>query len=271
MLLLGKGPDGPAARAILPEEVVKLSGGGRLGKEATSEAVRHALLQSPRALCELSVRWVAAQVDPKVGVCRLQWEEESRRVLEQWLGENPANAGASIVGGGKGKGKKNPNRNLPPHERAMKAMSFVLRHAAGTPECPISEEGWVKWSDLRAHEACRRYESWALWDAIEKDAKDRVVATPDAQGEWWIAAWSGHTQDRVVGPAAIVPPPELPETLIHRKHTASIQRRGLLRQSRDLHFHNPGSSSGKWRADLETCVEIDVRHASTWMCGWGCK
>ncbi|CAK9060602.1 Uncharacterized protein SCF082_LOCUS31884 [Durusdinium trenchii] len=122
---------------------------------------------------------------------------------------------------------------------------------------------------LLASGACRRYESWALWDAIEKDAKDRVVATPDAEGEWWIAAWSGHTQDRVVGPAAIVPPPELPETLIHgtfRKHTASIQRRGLLRQSRDLHFHNPGSSSGKWRADLETCVEIDVRHASNLGC-----
>ena len=90
-----------------------------------------------------------------------------------------------------------------------------------------------------------------------------------AQGEWWVAAWSGHTQDRVVGPAARVPHDELPEELIHgsyRRHTASIQKKGLLHQSRDLHFHDPRSSSGKWRLVLETCVTIDVKRASDLGC-----
>ena len=146
----------------------------------------------------------------------------------------------------------------------MFAMSYVLRHKAGTPECPINEEGWVRWEDLKAHYACRRFGDWTLWNAIEVDAKDRVIASPDSQGRWWVAAWSGHTLERVVGPAAIVPSAELPSTLIHgpyHRHTASIQRKGLLRQSRDIHFHDPDSSSGKWRVDLETRVEIDVKKA----------
>lgn len=122
----------------------------------------------------LATKWAAAQVEPKVGVCKLQWEEESRRILEAWLEENPAKPGTMVVGGG---GKKSKNKDLPIHEQAMKAMSFVLRHSAGTPECPINEEGWVRWDDLRAHEACRRFGAWTLWQAIEDDAKDRVVAT----------------------------------------------------------------------------------------------
>eukprot|EP00438_Fugacium_kawagutii_P025619 Skav209722 [mRNA] locus=scaffold528:374935:391817:- [translate_table: standard] len=147
----------------------------------------------------------------------------------------------------------------------MKSMSYVLRHAAGTPECPISEEGWVKWDDLIAHESCRRYGGWTLWEAVEADAKDRVVATPDSDEVWWVAAWSGHTQERVVGPAAIVPANELPAVLSHgsyRRHTASIQKKGLLRKTRDLHFHDPESRTGKWRLDLETCVKVNVKAAS---------
>eukprot|EP00438_Fugacium_kawagutii_P003850 Skav230671 [mRNA] locus=scaffold2185:281771:289747:+ [translate_table: standard] len=163
-----------------------------------------------------------------------------------------------------GRGKKK-NQELPLNEQAMKSMSYVLRHSAGTPECPISEEGWVKWDDLRSHESCRRYGWQTLWDAIETDAKDRVVATPDSDGVWWVAAWSGHTQERVVGPAAIVPPNELPKVLVHgsyRRHTASIQKKGLLRKSRDVHFHDPESRTGKWRLDLETCVKVNVKAAS---------
>ena len=270
LLLLGKGPDGPAARTILPMEVVKLAGGRKICAEADPQLeVKKALLRSPRSLCDLAVRWASSQVDPKVGVCRLQWEEESQRVLEKWLSENPADVCPLVVGGKGGRGRKNKNRDLPLNEQAMKGMSYVLRHAAGTPECPITEEGWVRWQDLRAHESCQRFGERILWQAIEEDAKDRVVATSDAQGDWWVAAWSGHTQDRVVGPAAIVPSQELPEVLIHgsyRRHTASIQKRGFLRQSRDLHFHDPKSSSGKWRLDLETRVEIDVRQASALGC-----
>ena len=266
LLLLGKGPDGPAARTILPLEVVRLVGANPRGEDGVEDQVQEALSCTPRALCELSVLWSASQVDQKVGVCKLQWEEESRRVLERWLIENPASPSPLVVGG---RGKKSKNKSLPINEQAMKSMSYVLRHSAGTPECPINEEGWVRWRDLTAHESCRHFGGWTLWEAIEADEKDRVIATPDEDGEWWVAAWSGHTQDKVVGPAAIVPPEELPERLIHGsyvRHTASIQKKGLLRQSRDLHFHDPRSQSGKWRLDLETCVEIDVRVASTKGC-----
>ena len=34
-----------------------------------------------------------------------------------------------------------------------------------------------------------------LWQAIEEDAKDKVVFTSGAQGDWWVAARSGHTQE----------------------------------------------------------------------------
>eukprot|EP00438_Fugacium_kawagutii_P015705 Skav235328 [mRNA] locus=scaffold520:603852:614712:+ [translate_table: standard] len=262
LLLLGKGPDGPAARVIQPQEVCKLVEGSTFHEGLVADdRVRKALLAAPRVLCDLATRWAAAQVEQKVGVCKLHWEEESRKVLEQWLEKNPPNLSFSMVGG---RGKKK-NKDLPINEQAMKSMSYVLRHAAGTPECPISEEGWVKWDDLSSHESCRRYGGWTLWDAIEADAKDRVVATPDADGVWWVAAWSGHTQERVVGPAAIVPPNELPNVLVHgsyRRHTASIQKKGLLRKSRDLHFHDPESRTGKWRLDLETCVKVNVKAAS---------
>ena len=35
--------------------------------------------------------------------------------------------------------------------------------------------------------------------------------TKDRDGLWWVAAWSGHTQDRVIGHSAIVPAEELPQ------------------------------------------------------------
>eukprot|EP00438_Fugacium_kawagutii_P010033 Skav212665 [mRNA] locus=scaffold1227:565246:577475:+ [translate_table: standard] len=267
LLLLGKGPDGPSARVMQASEAYRLTGGtifhdGLL----TNDEVKRTLACAPRALCELAARWASSQVEPKVGVCKLQWEEESRRILDQWLQDNPAKFGAVVVGG---KAKKSKNKDLPVLEQAMKSISYVLRHAAGTPECPISEEGWVRWEDLAAHESCRKHGGWRLWEAIEADAKDRVVATPDADGGWWVAAWSGHTQDKVVGPAAVVPTDELPRVLNHgsyRRHTASIQQKGLLRQKRDLHFHDPESRSGKWRLDLETCVRVDVRKASAAGC-----
>lgn len=80
-----KGMDGPAARAILPMEVVKLVGGRKICEEADPQLeVKKALLRSLRSLCDLSVKWASSQVDPKVGFCRLQWEEESQRVLEKY-------------------------------------------------------------------------------------------------------------------------------------------------------------------------------------------
>lgn len=199
-------------------------------------------------------------MEPKVGVCKLKWEEETEQVLMTWLKQNPANGGLSSLVGGKKKGKE----RLPESERAMKSISYVLRHGAGTAQCPISEEGWVRWDDLVDYESCRRFGGWAFWQAVEDDAKSRVIAKPDRDGVWWVAAWSGHTQDRVVGPAAVVPVEELPAILVHgsyRRHSASIQKKGLLRQRRDLHFHDPNTNSEKWRMDLETRIDIDISKA----------
>ena len=200
----------------------------------------------------------------KVGVCELRWERESQEILESWLRANPAKKGALVVGGGRKK-----REGLSQWERAMKSMCYVLRHGSGTPECPITEEGWVRWQDVVSHESCRRFGERVLWEAVETDSKDRVVTTPDNAGCWWLAAWSGHTQERVIGPAAVVPRAELPERLVHGsyiRHSASIQRKGLLRRSRDIHLHDPQTNSGKWRLDLETRVEVDVQRA----CDAGC-
>eukprot|EP00438_Fugacium_kawagutii_P001653 Skav236324 [mRNA] locus=scaffold97:181652:191974:+ [translate_table: standard] len=267
LLLLGRGPDGPAARTILWEEarsllVGKKSPHSRENQPDTSNLVN----LPPRSLPGLAVQWAACQSSSKVGVCKLRWEEESLLVMKEWLKENPATFGASTVGGKKNKKKE----QFTQAEKAMKSMSYVLRHAAGTPECPITEEGWVRWNDLIAHESCRKYGGWTLWNAIEADAKDRVVSKSDEEGEWWVAAWSGHTQERVIGPAAIVPRSELPTTLVHgsySRHSASIQKKGLVRGSRDLHFHDASQPSGKWRLDLETRIDVDVQRA----CDLGCE
>ena len=282
LLLLGKGKDGPAARAISPQEVVLLLHGKRAREEDSEEFEQTvnpsmALAATPRSLAKLAVRWGVSQIDsaavlsqgiPKVGTCALAWERETEEVLLKWIAENPPNMrGNSHVGGGKKKGK---NADLPQEERAMKAISYVLRHAAGTQECPISEEGWVKWDDLVARKSCQRFGGWTLWNAIEADAKNRVIAKPDQDGVWWVAAWSGHTQERVIGPSAQVPSEELPEVLVHgsyRQFTASIQKKGLLRQRRDLHFHDPKACSEKWRIDLETRIDVDVKRAVA----LGCK
>ena len=91
---------------------------------------------------------MASPIDDKVGACRLQWEEETRRVLNDWLKDNPVpEVPPNVVGGrsnfgsserhsskmGKG-GKKTKGKGpkpLTPLERCSKAMSRVLRHEAG--------------------------------------------------------------------------------------------------------------------------------------------
>lgn len=220
---------------------------------------------TPRKLADAAVHWAAQQLlgenlPDKVGVCRLAWEEETERVLMKWLQDNPKQGSAGLVGGK----QKNKNKGLPLHEQAMKAMCYVLMHAAGTEECPISEEGWVKWQQLAAHQSCKRFQNWVLLEALDQDKKDRLVAKQDTDGVWWVAAWSGHTQERVVGPAAVVPTEELPALLAHgsyRRHTASIQKKGLVRGDRDVHFHDPEEHAERWRVDLETRIDIDVKKA----------
>ena len=277
LLLLGKGPDGPAARTVTASEAAKLlHGRGSYylddGQKAAGLEPQALLAAAPRRLANLAVRWAIEQTpngpDPeKVGVCRLKWEEETERVLMQWLRDNPKQMSPALVGGERpGKGR---NKGLPRHERAMKAMCYVLRHAAGTEECPISEEGWVRWQQMAEHESCRRFQNWELLEALEKDQKDRLIAKQDQEHVWWIAAWSGHTQDRVVGPAALVPDSELPSLLVHgsyRRHTASIQKWGLARRDRDVHFHDPEEHTERWRVDLETRVDVDVKKAVSLGC-----
>ena len=133
---------------------------------------------TPRKLADAAVHWAAQQLlgenlPDKVGVCRLAWEEETERVLMKWLQDNPKQGSAGLVGGK----QKNKNKGLPLHEQAMKAMCYVLMHAAGTEECPISEEGWVKWQQLAAHQSCKRFQNWVLLEALDQDKKDRLVET----------------------------------------------------------------------------------------------
>ena len=207
-MLIGKGPDGPAARTITPAEAAKLLHGrsSRYQEEDRRTACgdpKMLLDATPRKLADAAVHWAAQQLlgenlPDKVGVCRLAWEEETERVLMKWLQDNPKQGSAGLVGGK----QKNKNKGLPLHEQAMKAMCYVLMHAAGTEECPISEEGWVKWQQLAAHQSCKRFQNWVLLEALDQDKKDRLVAKQDTDGVWWVAAWSGHTQERVVGPGS---------------------------------------------------------------------
>ena len=69
LLLLGKGPDGPAARTLFAEEASQLW--GRKGSSLDPETESSEILQTPpRSLTELSVKWAAHQCTQKVGVCR---------------------------------------------------------------------------------------------------------------------------------------------------------------------------------------------------------
>ena len=83
----------------------------------------------------------------KAGLCSLPWEEHTEEVLRKWIREGPAGKDLMIVGGRRARDS--------PEEAASKALSRVLRHEAGTVECPISPEGWVRWRDLLNHPRCR--------------------------------------------------------------------------------------------------------------------
>ena len=87
-----------------------------------------------------------------------------------------------------------------PEEAASKALSRLLRHEAGTPECPISPEGWVRWRDLLNHPRCRDHREDLLEWGVH-NSKDRFVAKQDTDGVWFAAAWSGHTIAGVTGPS----------------------------------------------------------------------
>ena len=213
---------------------------------------------TPRKLADAAVHWAAQQLlgenlPDKVGVCRLAWEEETERVLMKWLQDNPKQGSAGLVGGK----QKNKNKGLPLHEQAMKAMCYVLMHAAGTEECPISEEGWVKWQQLAAHQSCKRFQNWVLLEALDSLRSKTLMESGGSRP-------GRATRRRELLAQAVVPTEELPALLAHgsyRRHTASIQKKGLVRGDRDVHFHDPEEHAERWRVDLETRIDIDVKKA----------
>lgn len=222
-----------------------------IGANAAPTAEKH-LRAAPRKLAEVCLGWcagggeqqanqVAGAAAAKVGACKLKWEEETLRVLEAWLKDNPTlNGSNNIVGGrsssgslggppdnmGKGGGRsrakgKGP-KPLTPLEKCSKAMSRVLRHEAGTTTCPISEEGWVKWEHMLGHPLMSSFDEQQALQALRGNDKERFVSKPDTEGVWWIAAWSGHTLDGVTGPAVLVDPRDVPKVLAHGSTGATV-------------------------------------------------
>ena len=281
LLLLSQGKEGPRVKVVTPQEVCFLLN-GKFGPKDNGEASKVAsasLIAAPPSLARLGLSWFAENSRPtessirdqgdearfapgpaggeRAGLCSLPWEEHTEEVLAKWLadqaksGDNPMRVG----------GRK---PRLSQDELASKALSKVLRHEAGTEECPISPEGWVKWKDIVQHPLCRRFSEDLLEKGVTHNSKERFVAKQDENGEWVAAAWSGHTIAGVAGPSREVKPSETPEVLVHgtyRQHVPSIQKRGLVCNRRDLHLQDPQEHAYRWRKDLEVKVVVDVRKA----------
>ena len=198
----------------------------------------------------------------KTGLCPLPWEEHTEETLLEWLREQKVMAKNFARVGGK-------KSRLPIEERASKALSRVLRHEAGTRECPISPEGWVKWQDILRHHLCRDLSEEVLERGVYQNSKNRFIAKVDDQGEWYAAAWSGHTITGVTGPSQEVSTATTPSVLVHgtyRAYVPAIQRKGLKRGRRDLHFQNPEEHACRWRKDLEVKIVIDTKKAEALGC-----
>ena len=157
---------------------------------------------------EAAARFAPGQTPwDKAGLCPLPWEEHTEEVLLEWLREQKAMAqNAARVGGKKSR--------LSDEEKASKALSRILRHEAGTRECPISPEGWVKWQDILRHRLCRDMSEEILERGVYQNSKNRFIAKVDDQGEWYAAAWSGHTITGVTGPSHEAAPSTTPSVLV---------------------------------------------------------
>ena len=104
---------------------------------------------------------------------------------------------------------------------------------------------------------------------VYQNSKNRFIAKVDDQGEWYAAAWSGHTITGVTGPSHEAAPSTTPSVLVHgtyRAYVPAIQRKGLKRGRRDLHFQNPEEHAYRWRKDLEVKIVIDTRKAEALGC-----
>lgn len=141
LLLHVQGKLGPVARPLKPQEAVLLLD-GKPGPREDVEASQKAsalLVAAPRSLARLAAQWAGDQEmrlttgDDKVGLCQLKWEEETEKVLMQWLANHPPpdreyhSTSMGRVGG------RRDRRDKQPGFRESKDLSRVLRHEAGTP------------------------------------------------------------------------------------------------------------------------------------------
>ena len=271
LLLHVQGKLGPVARPLKPQEAVLLLDGkpGPKGDLEASQRAALLLAAAPRSLTRLAALWAGARIGnhaeegKKVGLCSLKWEEETEKVLLAWLESHPpADRDEGVgslgrVGGRRGRDR----RDKQPGFRESKDLSRVLRHEAGTPETPISYEGWVRWDQLLRHPKMRRHEEGALLEAIRDNEKQRFVLREDAEGQRWVAAWSGHTIPGCTGPSREVPNEDVPAILVHgtyKRYVPQIEARGILCQRRDIHLQDPQAHARRWRKGLEIRIEIDT-------------
>ncbi|CAE7240966.1 kptA [Symbiodinium sp. CCMP2592] len=136
----------------------------------------------------------------------------------------------------------------------------------------ISEEGWMPVASLvdslRREPAAQELEiNLALLQKLERtNSKARFVlrqmsSEGESDGEWYAAAWAGHTLPGVVGPGAVSTPPPILLHGTYRSKIPPIQLNGLLPLRRALHLQDPSCKSGRWRADLEVAVTVDTVRA----------
>ena len=233
------------------------------------QAASQLLEMAPRSLARLAAQWAGGQLEAvteevdKVGLCKLKWEDETERVLLEWLEAHPPRSHEENedppgrVGGRRGRERKDKQ----PGFRESKDLSRVLRHEAGTEETPISYEGWVRWDQLLRHHRVRRYDEQSLLDAIRDNDKQRFVLREDAEGRRWVAAWSGHTIPGCTGPSREVPDDEVPHTLVHgsyRRCVPQIEAKGIICQRRDIHLQDPQAHARRWRKGLKVRIEVDT-------------
>ena len=225
------GKQGPIARTLLPQEAVLLLHGRAATTEGgPAEEAARALIAAPRKLAELASQWAAralvgedaGEQKKKVGLCRLRWEDETERVLYAWIRDNPPTQSAMVGRVGGGRGRRGKGKDKPPIFFASKTISRLLRHDGGREDLPMSHEGWVKWQDLMTHARLRGYSQQVLYDAVMINDKERFTAIPDREGQWWVAAWSGHTIPGCVGPSRVVPSAEVPTILVHARHLQTL-------------------------------------------------
>ena len=293
--LVGSGPKGPAARVVSPGEAAKLLGlrdseaitGTELG--SVSRALR-ALHGTPTSLASEAGNWLRdspqlqeglaarfapeTEEDTRTGVCHLPWDEQSKQALSDWLSMSALRRAGGPQPDGDAKRPRwsdeewrewhAERKQRKWDDQASRALTRLVRHEAGNEACPISLDGWVRVRDVLKLRKFRWYTEEDLERWVRDDKKGRLVLQSDSEENVWVAAWSGHTIPEITGPARCPPQLEVPELLCHgsyKRNTTGILQNGILRKGRDVHLQDPKNHAGRWRPDLETRVDVDVREA----------